>query len=280
MQDQTILVIGKNGKTGARVQRELMARGYTVRGVSRTSLPAFDWQDAATWRATLTGATSVYITFQPDLAVPGAEASIRALVAEAKSAGVEHLVLLSGRGEPGAQRAEQVVIQSGLAWNIVRASWFAQNFSESFMLDGVLQGELVLPACDTPEPFIDIDDLAEVAVAALTRPALRNRLFEVTGPRLMTFAECVQDIAAATGRPITLTSIPLADYIAAMQAQGLPADYQWLINELFSVVFDGRNSATADGVQHALGRPPTDFREYATKTAASGIWSIPASQTA
>ncbi len=273
MQDKTILVIGKNGKTGARVQQRLTQLGLTSRGVSRSTQPSFDWHQAEHWPTALAGCHAAYITFQPDLAVPAAEQIMRNFVQAAKAAGLQHLVLLSGRGEDGALRAERIVQESGLRWNIIRASWFAQNFSEGFMLASILHGELALPGGDIPEPFIDIDDIADVAVAALTQPSLHNQLFEVTGPRAMTFAECMQEIAQATGRNIQYKEIPVEMFIDHLQAQGLDEDMQWLMRELFTVVFDGRNSNTMNGVEQALGRPATDFRDYVQKAFASGVWN-------
>lgn len=179
------------------------------------------------------------------------------------------------KGEQGAERAEAILSSSGLSWNIVRASWFRQNFSESFMLEGILAGELVLPAGDTVEPFIDADDIAEVAVAALTEPCHRNRLFEVTGPRALTFAQCIQEISRALGRPLKYTQVSIGAYIKALDAQGVPEDMQWLLRELFTVVFDGRNSGVMPGVEQALGRPASDFRAYVEKTLESGVWDAP-----
>ena len=273
MKQPPILIIGKNGKTGSRVDRRLRALGHATRPVSRSTRPAFDWHDPATWRPAIEGTHAAYVTYQPDLAVPGAEATVKAFVQVAVDAGLQHIVLLSGRGEPGAERAEAILRTSGLAWNIVRASWFCQNFSESFMLDGILAGELVLPAGDTLEPFIDADDIADVVVAALTEPRHRNKLFEVTGPRALTFAQCIQEISQALGRRIEYTQVPIDAYIDALQAQGVPGDMQWLLRELFTVVFDGRNSKVMPGVERALGRPATDFRDYVRKTLASGAWN-------
>ncbi len=272
MKQPPILIIGKNGKTGSRVDRRLQALGYATRPVSRSTRPAFDWNDASTWRPAIQGTRAAYVTYQPDLAVPGAEATIKAFVQIAADAGLRHIVLLSGRGEQGAERAEAVLRNSGLAWNVVRASWFCQNFSESFMLEGILAGELVLPAGDTAEPFIDADDIADVAVAALTEPRHRNKLFEVTGPRALTFAQCLQEISDALGRPLTYTQVPIHSYIDALQAQGVPEDMQWLLRELFTVVFDGRNSSVMPGVEQALGRPATDFGTYVQKALESGVW--------
>jgi len=272
MKDSPILIIGKNGKTGLRVEQRLQAQGYATRGVSRSTSPAFDWEDQGSWPAALAGTRSAYITFHPDLAIPTAEQSIRDFVALAAELGLQHLVLLSGRGEAGAQRAEQVLQQSGLDWNVVRASWFMQNFSENFMIEGILNGELMLPAGDMVEPFIDIDDIADVAVASLTRPELHNRVFEVSGPRSMTFAECVATISEATAYPVKYTQIPLESFLDGMRAQGAPDALLWLMNELFTVVFDGRNSSPTAGVEEALGRPATDFNEYVRKVMVSGAW--------
>jgi len=272
MKQSPILIIGKNGKTGARVNQRLQALGYATRPVSRSTIPAFDWEQPASWRPAITGTRAAYVTYQPDLAVPGAEATIKEFVRVAADAGLEHIVLLSGRGEAGAVRAEQILMHSGMAWNVVRASWFAQNFSESFMLDGILAGELVLPAGDTVEPFIDADDIADVAVAALTEAGHRNKLFEVSGPRALTFAQCVQEISEAIGRPLKYTQVPVDAYIHALQEQGIAEDMQWLLRELFTVVFDGRNSKLMPGVEQALGRPATDFSSYVQKTVASGVW--------
>jgi uncharacterized protein YbjT (DUF2867 family) len=273
MKNSPILVIGKSGKTGGRVNQRLQALGYATRPVSRSTDPSFDWDRPQTWRSAIEGATSAYLTYQPDLAVARAEPAIREFVRIAKEAGLKHIVLLSGRGEAGAQRAEQVVQSSGMSWNIVRSSWFCQNFSESFMLEGILAGELVLPAGDTVEPFVDADDIADVAVAALTEPDHRNKVFEVTGPRAMTFAQCINEISEAIGRPVKYTRMPVDAYIDALRAQGIPEDMQWLLRELFTVVFDGRNSHVMPGVEEALGRPATDFKVYVQKTVASGVWS-------
>lgn len=213
MKDSPILIIGKNGKTGLRVEQRLQALGYATRGVSRSSTPAFDWQKPTTWRAALEGTESAYVTFYPDLAIPTAEQNIRDFVALAENVGLRHLVLLSGRGEQGAERAEKVLQDSGLDWNVVRASWFMQNFSEGFMIEGILNGELVLPAGNIVEPFIDVDDIADVAVAALIRPELRNRLFEVSGPRALSFAQCAAEISQAVGYSVKFTQINIDEFI-------------------------------------------------------------------
>lgn len=274
MNNETILITGNSGKTGSRVEQKLNSLGIATRGVSRSTAIAFDWNDPSTWTRALADMTTAYITFQPDLAVPGATDIMQAFISLAKSTGLKKIVLLSGRGEDGAQQAEQVVINSGLEWNIVRASWFAQNFSEGFMLEGILSGEMILPKATIPEPFIDVDDIADVAVAALTQTHLSNQVFEVTGPELMTFADCINAISAATGRAIQLKSVSVDEYINHLQAQGLPEEVLWLMRELFTEVFDGRNATVQQGVELALGRSASSFNDYINKTLVSGAWAI------
>lgn len=273
MQNAPILIIGKKGKTGSRVNQRLQALGYATRAVSRSTTPSFDWEDPATWANAIQGTRSAYVTYQPDLAVPKAEATIKQFIRVARENGVTHIVLLSGRGEEGAERAEQILKDSGIDWNIVRCSWFNQNFSESFMVEGILAGELVLPESDTVEPFVDADDIADVVVAALTEPGHRNRLFELTGPRALTFAQCINEISDALGRPVKYTAVPIDNYVSALSEQGAPTELQWLIRELFTVVFDGRNSRVMPGVEEALGRSPTDFSTYIQKTIETGAWN-------
>ncbi len=266
-------IIGASGKTGARINQALRAAGIMTRPLSRQADIPFDWADRSGWPQALAGLDSLYITYAPDLAVPAAEDDIRHLTELARTSGIRHLVLLSGRGEEGAQRAEAQVRNSGLNWNIVRASWFMQNFSESFMLDGVLARQVVLPEVSVTEPFIDVDDIAAVAVAVLTRPELSQQVLEVTGPELLSFAQCVETISDAVGEPVAYIPVPLEAYLAGMAEQGAPEDMLWLMNELFSEVLDGRNEQTTNTVADILGRPATSFREYAEKTARRGVWS-------
>ncbi len=276
MQDsRAVLVLGGTGKTGRRVVERLEGQGLRVRIGSRTAAPAFDWNDRATWVPALDGMDAVYVTYQPDLAVPGAVEAVGAFAEEALQAGAKRLVLLSGRGEEEAQRAEEALKASGADWTIVRASWFAQNFSETFLLDAVKAGEVALPVGATKEPFIDADDIAEVVVAALSDDVHVGQTYEVTGPRLLSFAEAVAEIAEASGRAIAFTEMPAADYTALLRRHEVPEDYISLVLYLFTTVLDGRNAWISDGVERALGRRPRDFALYAEETAASGVWSAP-----
>ncbi len=273
-----ILVIAATGKTGRRVADRLEALGRPVRRGSRSSATPFDWDEPATWGPALDGVEAAYVVYSPDLAVPAAPAAITAFTETAKAQGVKRLVLLSGRGEEEAQRCERIVAASGMAWTVVRASWFNQNFDEGAFRDLVLTGNVTLPAGDVLEPFLDIDDLADVAVAALTEDGHDGEIYEVTGPRLMTFADAVADIAAATGQDIGYVTIPIDAFKDGLTHAGVGAEQIGLLEYLFTTVLDGRNASTTDGVQRALGRPARDFREYARAAAAAGAWRAPVPQ--
>lgn len=271
---KSIVILGGYGKTGRRVAERLQAYPVEVRVASRSSERPFDWQNRDTWPQALQGADAAYIAYQPDLAVPGAVDDMRALSEMAAAAGVRRLVLLTGRGEEEAQRSEQVIQQSGLEWTIVRAGWFNQNFSENFLVESLQAGEVVLPVGDVREPFIDTHDIADVVVAALTQDGHAGQLYEVTGPRLMTFPEAIAEIAAAAGREIRFVEVTSEQYAAALRASGMPEEYVWLIDYLFTHSLDGSNAYLTDGVQRALGRSPRDFSDYVRETVQSGIWNV------
>ncbi|SPJ26135.1 NAD(P)H-binding protein [Palleronia abyssalis] len=272
MSSKPILVIGATGKTGRRVSARLEASGLPVRRGSRNSTTPFDWDAPETWAPALSGAQAAYVTYFPDLAFPGAVEKLESLCETAKDVGVEHLVLLSGRGEHHARLGEEVVRNSDVDWTIVRAAWFAQNFSEGYLRDPVLAGVLPMPGGDMPEPIIDIDDIADVAVAALTDDHHRGQLYEVTGPRLMTFAEMAVALSHAAGSEIRYIPISFDDFHANVARAG-----GTFVADVFTAIaretLDGRNAHLADGVQRALGRAPRDFTDFARAAAASGAWS-------
>jgi uncharacterized protein YbjT (DUF2867 family) len=267
------LVPGGTGKTGRRVVERLMARGLQTRVGSRSGVPPFDWEDQATWAPALHGVESVYVSYYPDLAVPGAVETVGSFAELAVQKGARRQVLLSGRGEPEAERAEQAVRETGAELTILRSTWFMQNFSEDYMLEHVLSGEIRLPAGDVPTPFVDADDIADVAVAALTDDRHVGQLYELTGPRSLTFVQAATEIAEAAGREVRYTPVSLEQHEAELAEHGVVAEVIELLTYLFGEVVDGRNASTTDGVRRALGREPRDFADYTRETAASGVWN-------
>jgi len=272
MQTSPILVIGATGKTGSRIARQLEVQGYNVRRGSRNAEIPFDWEHAATWAPALDGITAAYISYFPDLAFPGAVDKIEALCKVAKTAGLKRMVLLSGRGEHHARLGEEVIRTSGIDFTLVRAAWFAQNFSEGYLRDPVLSGVVAMPGGDVREPIVDVADIADVAVSALTEDGHSGQLYEVTGPRLLTFAEMADELATATGRPVRYVPITFDEFHDGMVQIGGE-----FIADVFTGIaretLDGRNSYLTDGVERALGRSPLDFADYARTAAAAGAWS-------
>jgi uncharacterized protein YbjT (DUF2867 family) len=274
IKDQKILVLGANGKTGHRVVEKLGQQGCeNIRMGSRSANPPFDWEKPNTWVASLAGMDSVYITFQPDLAVPSAADTIQRFANQATLSGVQKMVLLSGRGEKEAQICEQIVMDTAAQWTIVRASWFNQNFSESFFLDPILAGHVALPRAEALEPFTDADDIAAVVVQALLEDKHNGQIYELTGPRLLTFQQAIAEISKATGRGIKFEALSLEAYANMLRQYQVPEDFIWLANYLFAEVLDGRNASVTHDIEKVLGRKAKDFTEYAIELAPTGIWN-------
>ena len=275
MTNQPILVIGATGKTGSRVATKLETKGLPVRRGTRQSETPFDWEDQSTWVPILNGVSKAYVTYFPDLAFPGAVEKLEAFAKVALETGLQHIVLLSGRGEHFASMGEEVIRNSGIPFTIVRSAWFAQNFSEGYLRDPILGGVLPMPGGDIAEPIIDIDDIADVVVAALTEEGHLGERYEVTGPRLMTFAEMADVLSTTLGRPIQYIPIAFEDFHANVAASGgdFVAD---VFTQIARETLDGRNAHTADGVERALGRKPRDFAEFAATAMEAGARSAAA----
>ena len=268
-----ILVLGARGKPGRRVADRLTAAARPVRAASRSGETRFEWEDEATWAPALAGVEAAYIVYYPDLAFPGAADTVGAFADLAVANDVRRLVLLSGRGEEGARQGEVRVEDSGADWTIVRCAFFDQNFSEAFA-DAVRHGVLAIPAGATAEPFLDADDIADVVFAALTDDRHIGQLYELTGPRLLTFTEAAAELSAALGREVQYVPVTPEAYAAELTSYGLTKEEAVGISELFAEVLDGRNSYVTDGVQRALGRPPRDFAAFARAAAAAGVWDL------
>lgn len=279
MEENKYLIIGGKGKTGRKVVERLTKLGKNVRVGSRSESPSFDWGNLKTWAQALEGIQVVYITFQPDLAIPGATKTIESFTQLAVNSGINKLVLLSGRGEKEAENCERIVKESGANWSIVRASWFNQNFSESFLLDPILAGHVSLPRSEALIPFIDTDDIADVVVETLIDDIHNGQTYELTGPKQLTFRQVVEEISEATGRNIHFNSITLEEYAKMLKQFQLPEEYIWLINYLFTEVLISENSYVSGDVEKILGRKPKDFSEYVKETNSTGIWNQPLLQS-
>jgi uncharacterized protein YbjT (DUF2867 family) len=269
--DMTLVVTGATGRTGSRVARAAEAAGLTVRAASRAT--GFDWADRSTWADTLRGADAAYLVHPADVGAPGTAEAVGELAGTAVGLGVRRLVLLSARGEDQALPTEEALRASGADWTVVRAAWFAQNLSEGPLVAEVRAGELVFPAGEVPEPFVDVRDIAEVVVAAVTGgERYAGRTLSLTGPRLLTWGEAVAEIAAATGRPLAYRAVSARDYGEALLGFGVPPQEAAFLTGLFETLLDGRNARLEDGVRQVLGREPRDFAEFVREEAEAGTW--------
>ncbi|KAF2517007.1 Rossmann-fold NAD(P)-binding domain-containing protein [Flavobacterium foetidum] len=274
METKKILVLGGNGKTGRRVASLLSTKNNVeIRIGSRSAAIPFDWEKPETWPNAVKNIDVVYITFQPDLAIPTAPKAIQDFTMLSTKIGVKKIVLLSGRGEKEAQICEEIVKATAQNWTIIRASWFNQNFSESIFLEPILGGFVALPKADVLEPFTDADDIAEVVTEALLDEKHNGKTYELTGPRLLTFENAVKEIATQTERKIIFQPLALDEYINALREYQVPEEEIWLVNYLFSEVLDGRNSSITNDIEKVLGRKATDFKEYVKKTSQTGVWN-------
>ncbi|MFJ5772848.1 NmrA family NAD(P)-binding protein [Streptomyces sp. NPDC093094] len=269
-QGMTVVVTGASGRTGSRVAEAARAAGLTVRAASRAH--GFDWSDRSTWADTLRGADAAYLVHPTDVGSPQATREVGELAREAAGLGVRRLVLLSARGEDQALPTEAAVGEAGTDWTVVRAAWFMQNFSEGPLAEELREsGRLVFPAGEVREPFVDVRDVADVVVAALTGgDRYAGETIEVSGPRLLSFGEAVAEAGRAAGRQLEYRAVPGAEYGEVLTASGLPAEETGFLVELFGTLLDGRNARLSDGVTQVLGRAPRDFADYARETAA--VW--------
>ncbi|WP_299224441.1 NAD(P)H-binding protein [uncultured Psychroserpens sp.] len=274
MKPQHFLIIGGTGKTGRKIVERLETLGHKVRIGSRSAEIPFDWHQPEGWANALEDIDKVYITYQPDLAVPGALEAIEELTKQAKKANIKKLVLLSGKGEREAQLCEQVVIHSGIAHTIVRASWFNQNFSENFLTSPILERFVALPQADVKIPFVDTNDIADVAIEALLYAKHDGAIYQLTGPRLLTFKQAIGEIADVIEDEIQFEPVSIKAYSDAMRAESIPEDFIWLIEYLFTEVLGNpENAVVTSDIETVLGRPPIDFSTYVKTTAQTGIWN-------
>ncbi|WP_405990081.1 NmrA family transcriptional regulator [Streptomyces sp. NBC_00986] len=272
--NMTIVVTGASGRTGRRVAEAARVAGLTVREASRAR--GFDWADRSTWADTLRGADAAYLVYPSDVGAPEAGRAVGLLAQEAVGLGVRRLVLLSSRGEERARPTEEALRGSGADWTVVRASWFAQNFSEGPLVEGFREsGELVFPGGSVREPFVDVRDIADVVVAAVTGgDRYVGQAVTVSGPRLLTFGEAVAEIGAVTGRELTYRAVSARQYGDVLAGFGVPGEEVEFLVELFESLLDGRNAYLSEGVQEVLGREPRDFSEFVREAAAAGVWRV------
>lgn len=275
MKDKEYLVLAASGKTGRRVVSQLRERGASVRPASRSSEIRFDWADPSTWPAALEGIAGVY------LVVPEGPEPVQSFVAAMESAGVQRVVLLSSRNlegnylfEASMGAAEAALKASSLQWTIVRANFFMQNLSEDFLYSAVEAGRLALPTGNTPEAFINAEDIAAVAVTALLEDGHASKVYEVSGPEAITYADAIAQIVEASGYALVYEDLSPEAYEQELVSQGADSETVEAFNDLWKSVRDGLYSEVTDTVRQVIGREPISFGDYvAGVVAEKRVWN-------
>ena len=273
-----ILILGGKGKTGRRVVAQLEANGTPVRLASRSSEQRFDWNDEGTWSGATAGIDTAYLA--PPVGPTGL-AQAGKFIKQAAAEGLRRVVLLSGRGVGSPDREfavyesslelEYAVKESGADWTIVRPAWFMQNFSEDFLYDYVMAGEIRLSAGTGSEAWIDTNDVGDVMAAVILDETHTGETYSLSGPRTLTMADVAGELSTATGRPIQYVDLEPEQHVAELTEFMTREDAE-SVRDLFAVIRNHRSEYVSDGVEQVLGRAPRDFSDWAQNVAQSGVW--------
>ncbi len=268
----TTLVIGATGTTGSRTAARLLAAGHRVKAASRRATPVpgaeavrFDWYDPATFDDALAGADRVYLV--PPVGDPDPAAVMLPFLKQARAAGVRRAVLLSSSAVPAGGPAVGAVHQAlpGLfeEWAVLRPSWFMQNFTGGHAHATTLRetGTVLTATGDGRVGFVDADDIAAVAVHALTDESAPGTDLVLTGPEALSYDDVAAISAEVTGRPVVhqrLTYEGMCDHLT--RAAGIPAEFAAMLAAMDQAIAEGSEDRTTDAVERLTGRPPHDLR--------------------
>lgn len=272
MVDNFVLVTAPNSKTGKQVVKLLEKENISFRAASRSTSPSFDWEDEKTWPPAMSGANAIYAVIPPNLAFANMPVRFKAFLKHCEAEQIKRIVLLSGRGEEEASRIEDIALSSTIPTTVLRASWFAQNFSEGYFVEGVVNGQLALPSKLVREPFVDTRDIAKAAVFALKDTSSNDNIYELTGPELLSFEDVANKFTKHLDQPVTFVYVPLEDYLNELQQFGVPSDEIELTRFLFDELLDGRNAYTTSDLSLLLGEHGTSFEQFIQHTKSSGVW--------
>jgi uncharacterized protein YbjT (DUF2867 family) len=283
MSDKT-LVVGATGNVGGRLAQILASQGVGVKAASRqpssyagprgADAVAFDLDRPETFGPALQGVDRAFVIARSGDAQP--QAALNRFFDEAKAAGVEHVAFLTAAGvemneEVGLRQAERHLMASGLAYTLLRPTWFMQNFSSGFIQPMITQmGTIYLPAGDGKTSFIDAGDIAAVAAAVLTQPGHAGQAYTLTGGEALTYGEAAAIISDVTGRPLSYVAISNDAFRQSLIDQGWPAESAGFMAGLFHAVEQGWAASVSPDVESVLGRKPITFQQFASQNAA--VW--------
>ncbi len=270
-----ILVTGAMGKVGAEVVRQLAAAGVPGRALVRDRAKAGDLpkgiapafgslDDTASLDAACRGVEAL---FMGSFDLPNTLELQANLIAAAKRAGAKRIARLSALSTDEASpvpfarthaKGDRQVLESGIGGIALRPTWFHQNFLAYFP-----KGAMRAAAGDGRVGFIDVRDIAAVAVKVLSAPGWEGQAIDLTGPEVLTHGEVAAILGRATGRSFTYVDVAPADFRREAVADGATETYADILDYLYERIRAGASAGLADGVQRVLGRDPIALAEFA-----------------
>ncbi len=271
-----ILVTGATGNVGSEIARQLNASGKPFRiyvrdaekalqmiGAGSYEIALGDFSDDAAFGAALSGVKAVYmVTNQSD----AFKQDLTRMAAQAKAAGVARFVMLSAEADAENDvffvrrtgELEDIVTAANLPWTFLRPDWFMQNFAGF-----VAMGAVAFVDGPGKTSFVDVRDVAEIAVEALTQDGHVHRIYRLTGPDPMTFKSAAARISKVLGRDIPFLALSPDDLRAGMIANGAEEWYADMNAEMTKAVQLGFSYTPSNDIEFLLGRKPRSIETYA-----------------
>jgi uncharacterized protein YbjT (DUF2867 family) len=244
-----------------------------MRNPSNANPPAdaarLDYADATTIAPALDGVSAMVLMAPPlDATAPTLLAPV---MAAAKAANLAHVVFISAFGVNHNEQAplrivEQLVMESGVPYTIVRLNFFMENFSEGFLAAGIRgQNAIHLAAGEGRTSFLSVRDAAAAVVAILQRPPAGQE-FDLTGPTALDHAEAARLVSEASGRPVTYHPLTEDQMLDGARAHGMPEPVVAYLGALYGVVRGGFAAGVTDDFRAITGREPLTFESFARTT--------------
>ncbi|MFD4032003.1 NAD(P)H-binding protein [Streptomyces sp. NPDC058637] len=279
----SVLVTGATGNTGSRVADRLVALGHDVTPAARRPTDTagargvrFDWHDDRTYAAALRGADRAYLV--PPVGDPDPAAVMLPFLEQARAAGVRRVVLLSSSAIPvGGPGVGQVhaALADGLVgdWAVLRPSWFMQNFTGGHLhAQSIRESGVVSSATgDGKVGFVDADDIAEVAVRALTDPVAPDTDLVITGPEALSYREVASVLAQVSGSPVEHRQLTYEQMRERLIAAGIPGAFAAMLADMDRSIAGGAENRVTGTVERMTGRPPRTFRAHAERALAERV---------
>jgi ergot alkaloid biosynthesis protein len=271
-----VLVIGATGNTGRHIVSRLTELGFTVRTATRQERPPdstpehvrFDWADASSHEAALSGVDRMYLVAPAMVEDPSV--LMVPFIERALERGVRRVVLLSSsavpEGTPGLGTVHRFIRERAPEWAVLQPSWFMQNFAEARHHHGTSlkrDGVLVTATGDGRVGFVDARDIAEVAVRALADERSHDTAHVITGPQALRYDDIAAVLSQVLGRPIRHVHVDPDEARRHMMGVGMPEQYARLLVQLDEAIARGTEAHVTQTVSRVTSREPRTFEAFA-----------------